>query len=53
MKIVNLFKSFVAPSVSEELAKLDAHLLEDIGYHTSNVRSKTIRIPAEAGVRLA
>lgn len=52
MKLVNLFKTLVAPSVSEELAKLDAHLLSDIGYHTSNARSKAIRIPAEAGVRL-
>ena len=31
MKIVNFFKTLVAPSANEQLAKLDAHLLADIG----------------------
>lgn len=52
MKFVHLVKSLVAPTVNEELAKLDAHMLADIGYNTANARSKTIRVPAEAGVRL-
>lgn len=52
MKFIHLVKSLVTPSVNEELAKLDAHLLADIGYNTQNARTRAIRIPAEAGVRL-
>ncbi len=52
MKFVTLFKNIVAPSAASELAKLDAHLLADMGFNTANARSNTIRIPAEAGVRL-
>jgi hypothetical protein len=52
MKFVSAFKNFVSPSATAELAKLDAHLLADMGFNTANARTNTIRIPAEAGVRL-
>ncbi len=52
MKIVTLFKNFVTPSTAHQLAKLDAHLLADMGFNTANARTNTIRIPAESGVRL-
>ena len=53
MKFVQFLNALVAPSVNDELAKLDAHLLADIGYNTANARTDTIRVPVEAGVRLA
>ena len=52
MKFVNLLKSFVAPSANEALAKLDAHLLADIGATTVFGRTTEIRVPADLGVRL-
>ncbi len=52
MKLKKLLKAFVAPTATNELAKLDAHLLADIGFNTANARTNTIRIPNEAGVRI-
>ena len=51
MKFVKLFKTFFAPSANEELARLDAHLLADIGAITTFNRTDSIRIPADLGVR--
>ncbi len=52
MKLINMIKSFAAPNLEEQLARLDAHLLADIGFNTSESRTTVIRIPAEMGVRL-
>ncbi len=52
MKFENLLKAFATLSANNELAKLDAHLLADIGFNTANARTNTIRIPAESGIRL-
>ena len=52
MKIVNFLKNVAAPPANEQLAKLDAHLLADIGVSTANARTNCIRMPAEMGVRL-
>jgi len=52
MKIVNFIKNFVSPSANEQLAKLDAHLLADIGVSTEYARTSHIRIPADLGIRL-
>jgi len=53
MKLAKLIKAIVAPSLNDELSKLDAHLLNDIGMSPVRGRSTTIRVPAEVGVRLA
>jgi len=53
MNLRKLLKAIVAPSTANELAKLDAHMLADIGFNTANARTNTIRIPADSGVRLA
>jgi len=52
VKIKNLIKAIVTPSINDELAKLDAHLLADIGLNSANARTTTIRIPTEAGIRI-
>lgn len=52
MKIVNFIKNIVSPSADEQLAKLDAHLLADIGINTAFGRTTDIRIPADLGIRL-
>jgi hypothetical protein len=52
MNLIKLLKAIVAPSVTDELVKLDAHLLADIGFNTANARTNSIRIPASSGVRL-
>lgn len=53
MKFGKLLKALFAPSLEEELSKLDAHLLEDIGFGAAHARTATVRIPAEIGTRLA
>ncbi len=53
MKLAKLIKAVVSPLKGDDLAKLDAHLLEDIGMSPMRGRTTTIRIPAEHGVRLA
>ena len=52
MKLVKLLKTLVAPSANEKLARLDAHLLADIGAVTTFNRTDSIRIPSDLGVRL-
>jgi hypothetical protein len=52
MKFVKLFKTLFAPSANEKLARLDAHLLADIGAVTTYTRTDIIRVPADLGVRL-
>jgi hypothetical protein len=52
MTLVNFVKSLVAPSASEQLGKLDAHLLNDIGVSAAYARTNIIRLPADLGVRL-
>jgi hypothetical protein len=52
MKIVTLFKLLFAASASEKLARLDAHLLADIGAVTTFSRHDSIRVPADLGFRL-
>ncbi len=52
MKFEKFLKAFVIPSTNVELAKLDAHLLADIGFNTANARTNTIRVPLESGIRL-
>lgn len=52
MKFVNFIKSLAAPTANEQLAKLDAHLLADIGVSAAYARTNTIRVPADLGVRL-
>ena len=51
MKFVKLLKAFVAPSVNEQLAKLDTHLLTDLGFIKTYTRTDSIRVPADLGVR--
>ncbi len=51
MKFVNLLKTFVTPSANEKLAKLDAHLLADLGLIKTFTRADSIRVPADLGVR--
>ncbi len=53
MKFAEIFSALVKSNGSQELAKLDAHQLADIGFNTSNARTNIIRTPAEAGVRTA
>ena len=53
MKFVKLLKTFVAPSANEQLARLDAHLLADIGVITTYGRTDSVQVPADLGVRLA
>ncbi len=48
MKIVDVFKNLVAPSANEQMAKLGAHLLADIGVNASSDRSNFNRIEAIA-----
>jgi hypothetical protein len=52
MSFVNFIKSVVAPSANEQLAKMDAHLLADIGVSTAYARANCVRMPADLGVRL-
>ena len=52
MKISNFLKAIVSPSTNYELSKLSIHLLEDIGANTAYGSTRTIRTPAEIGVRL-
>ncbi len=52
MKLVKLFKAFVAPSANEKLARFDAHLLADIGAITTYTRADSVRVPADLGIRL-
>lgn len=52
MKVVNFFKTLVTPTASEQLAKLDAHLLADIGVSTAYARSSVVRMPSDLGIRL-
>jgi hypothetical protein len=52
MKFVNLLKTFVAPSANDTLARLDAHLLADIGVITTYGRTDSVRVPADLGLRL-
>ena len=51
MKFVDFLKNFVAPSATEKLAKLDAHLLADLGFIKTYGRTDSIRVPADLGVR--
>ena len=51
MKFVNLYKSFFAPSANEELARLDAHLLADIGAMSFYTRTDIVRVSADLGIR--
>ena len=51
MKFVKLLKTLVAPSANEQLAKLDAHLLADLGFIKTYTRTDSIRVPADLGVR--
>jgi hypothetical protein len=51
MKFVKLLKAFVAPSANEQLARLDAHLLADLGFIKTFTRTDSIRVPADLGVR--
>ena len=51
MKFVKLLKAFIAPSANERLARLDAHLLADLGFITTYTRTDSIRVPADLGVR--
>ena len=53
MKLVKLFKTFVAPSATDQLAKLDAHLLADFGVITTYGRTDSVQVPSDLGVRLA
>ena len=52
MNFVSLLKAAVAPSANEQLAKLDDHLLADIGVSTAYARANCIRTPADLCVRL-
>jgi len=52
MKFVNLIKNLVSPSANDQLAKLDAHLLADIGVNTAFARTKSTYAPSDLGVRL-
>lgn len=52
MKIVNFIKNLVASTADDQLAKLDAHLLADIGVSTAFARTKRTYAPADLGVRL-
>jgi hypothetical protein len=52
MKLVKFIKSLTAPSANKELAKLDAHLLDDIGVSVAYARTNIMRLPADLGVRL-
>jgi len=52
MKFVKFVKSLVSPSANEELAKLDVHLLADIGVNTAFAHTKSVYAPADLGVRL-
>lgn len=52
MKFVKLVKTLFAPSSNEKLARLDAHLLADIGAMKTYTRDDIIRVPADLGVRL-
>jgi len=52
MKFVQMLKDLVAPSAAEKLARLDAHLLADIGATRTYNRFDTIRVPADLGFRL-
>ena len=51
MKFAKLLKAFVAPSANEQLARLDAHLLADLGFIKTFTRTDSIRVPADLGVR--
>ena len=51
MKFVKLLKAFVAPSANEQLPRLDAHLLADLGFIKTFARTDSIRVPADLGVR--
>jgi hypothetical protein len=51
MKFVKLLKAFVAPSANEQLARLDARLLADLGFIKTFTRTDSIRVPADLGVR--
>lgn len=52
MKLVQMLMNLVAPSANEKLARLDAHLLADIGAVTTFNRFDTIRVPSDLGLRL-
>ncbi len=52
MKFVRFLKNAVTPSANDQLAKLDAHLLADIGVSTAYARANCVRTPADLGVRL-
>ncbi len=52
MKFVKLIKNFVTPSANEALAKLDAHLLADIGVATTYGNTSGTRTPSDLGIRL-
>ena len=52
MKFVKLLRKFVAPSANEALARLDAHLLADLGMTTTYTRADATRIPSDLGLRL-
>ena len=51
MKILKLLKTYVAPTANEQLAKLDTHLLTDLGFIKTYTRTDSIRVPADLGVR--
>ena len=48
---MKFLKTFVAPSANEQLAKLDTHLLADLGFIKTYTRTDSIRVPADLGVR--
>ncbi len=52
MKLVKLFRSLVSPSANDQLAKLDAHLLADIGVNTAFANTRSAYAPSDLGVRL-
>ena len=52
MALVKFIKNIVSPSANEELAKLDAPLLADIGFSTAYARTNCVRMPADLGIRL-
>ncbi len=53
MKFGKMIKTLFSPSLEVELSKLDAHLLEDIGFGAVHGHATSVRIPAEYGRRLA
>ncbi len=52
MKFVKLFKNLVSPSANERLARLDAHLLADIGVNTAFAGTRSAYAPSDLGIRL-